>query len=85
MHRDLQGITPSAVGYALTFDANCPTLFPLVRQHCGLEISAENDLLYLVDAQGRALVEFSEVEDGIFEAPTPGTGVLFLQNPANAP
>jgi len=29
-------------------------------------------------------VEFSEVEDGIFEAPTPGVGVLFLQNAAAA-
>jgi hypothetical protein len=30
-------------------------------------------------------VQFSEVEDSIFEAPTPGVGVLFLQNPAAAP
>ncbi len=44
----------------------------------------ENDLLRLLDAQGKALVEFSEVEDGIYEAPTPGVGVLFLQNPAAA-
>ena len=29
-------------------------------------------------------MEFSEVEDGIFEAPTPGVGVLFLQNAAAA-
>ena len=43
-----------------------------------------NDLLKLLDAQGRPLVEFSEVEDGIFEAPTPGVGVLFLQAPAAA-
>ncbi len=27
-------------------------------------------------------MEFSEVEDGIFEAPTPGVGVLFLQSAA---
>ena len=33
---------------------------------------------------GKALVEFSEVEDGIYEAPTPGVGVLFLQNAAAA-
>ena len=44
----------------------------------------DNDLLYLLDAQGKALVEFSEVEDGIFEAPTPGLGVLFLQNAGDA-
>ena len=34
--------------------------------------------------KGKAIVEFSEVEDGIFEAPTPGVGVLFLQNAAAA-
>ena len=44
----------------------------------------DNDLLRLLDAQGKSLVEFSEVEDGIYEAPTPGVGVLFLQNAAAA-
>jgi len=44
----------------------------------------DNDLLRLVDAGGRTLIEFSEVEDGIYEAPTPGLGVLFLQNAASA-
>jgi Protease inhibitor Inh len=74
---------PVPGGFKVEFDANCANLFPLVR-----EISAwkfpENDLLYLVDARGRTIVEFSEVEDGIFEAPTPGIGVLFLQNAAAA-
>ena len=44
----------------------------------------ENDLLRLLDAKGKVLAEFSEVEDGIYEAPTPGVGVLFLQNAATA-
>ena len=47
-------------------------------------IFPEDDLLRLVDAEGRTLAEFSEVEDGIYEAPTPGVGVMFLQNPAAA-
>jgi len=74
---------PAPGGFKIEFDANCASLFPLVR-----EISAwkfpDNDLLYLVDTRGRTIVEFSEVEDGIFEAPTPGVGVLFLQNAAAA-
>ncbi len=74
---------PSAVGFRLEFDGNCVTLFPLVRDIAGWKYP-EDDLLYLLDAQGKALIEFSEVEDGIFEAPTPGLGVLFLQNPAAA-
>lgn len=74
---------PARVGMRVTFDADCAKLFPLVRQIVGWRFPQE-DLLYLVDGQGKAIVEFSEVEDGIFEAPTPGVGVLFLQNPAAA-
>jgi len=74
---------PVKVGFKVEFDANCGELFPLVRNVVGWTFP-ENDLLRLLDAQGRALVEFSEVEDGIFEAPTPGVGILFLQNAAEA-
>ncbi len=70
-------------GFKLEFDKNCGTLFPLVNDVVAWNFP-ENDLLRLLDAQGRSLVEFSEVEDGIYEAPTPGVGVLFLQNPAAA-
>jgi Protease inhibitor Inh len=71
------------VGFKVEFDANCGELFPVVRSVAGWTFP-QNDLLRLLDAQGKALVEFSEVEDGIFEAPTPGIGVLFLQNAAAA-
>jgi Protease inhibitor Inh len=70
-------------GFKVEFDANCTNLFPLVRDIAGWKFP-ENDLLYLVDAGGKSVIEFSEVEDGIFEAPTPGVGVLFLQNAAAA-
>jgi hypothetical protein len=74
---------PTKVGFKVEFDANCGELFPLVRDVAGWTFP-ESDLLRLLDAQGKALVEFSEVEDGIYEAPTPGLGVLFLQNAAAA-
>ena len=74
---------PAKNGFKLEFDPNCATLFPLVTDVVGWTFP-DNDLLRLLDAQGNALVEFSEVEDGIYEAPTPGVGVLFLQNPAAA-
>jgi Protease inhibitor Inh len=70
-------------GLKVTFDANCGKLFPLVRRIVGWKYP-QDDLLYLLDARGEALIEFSEVEDGIFEAPTPGLGLLFLQNSAAA-
>lgn len=74
---------PTPVGFKIEFDANCANLFPVVRDVAAWKFP-ENDLLYLLDARGRTLVEFSEVEDSIFEAPTPGVGVLFLQNAAAA-
>ena len=74
---------PSPVGLKLEFNNECAGLFPLVNGVVGWNFP-DNDLLHLLDAQGKALVEFSEVEDGIYEAPTPGVGVLFLQNPAAA-
>jgi len=74
---------PGPAGFRIEFDANCANLFPLVRDIAGWKFP-ENDLLYLLDARGKSVVEFSEVEDGIFEAPTPGIGVLFLQNAAAA-
>jgi hypothetical protein len=73
----------TAVGFKVEFDANCAGLFPLVSNIAGWSYAA-NDLLKLLDAQSRPLIEFSEVEDGIFEAPTPGVGVLFLQAPGAA-
>jgi hypothetical protein len=73
----------TSVGFAVSFDDNCDKLFPLVDDIAGW-VFPDNDLLRLVDTEGRALIEFSEVEDGIYEAPTPGLGVLFLQNAAAA-
>jgi hypothetical protein len=73
----------ATVGNKVAFDSNCAALFPLVANIAGWKYP-DNDLLYLLNAQGEALVEFSEVEDGMFEAPTPGLGVLFLQKPGAA-
>ncbi len=70
-------------GLALVFDPKCAALFPLLRDVVGWKYP-QDDLLYLLNAQGTALVEFSEAEDGKYEAPTPGLGVLFLQAPGAA-
>ena len=75
--------TRAAVGWRVEFDKNCATVFPLIATAAGWTFP-EGDLLRLLDADGRTLTEFSEVEDGIYEAPTPGIGVLFLQNPEAA-
>jgi hypothetical protein len=70
------------VGFKVEFDAGCAAKFPLVNEVAGWTFP-DGDLLRLVDATGKTLVEFSEVESGIYEAPTPGVGVLFLQNAAS--
>ncbi len=48
---------PSSVGFKLEFDKDCAGLFPLVSGITGWNFP-ENDLLRLLDAQGRSLVEF---------------------------
>lgn len=73
----------TAVGYRVTFDKDCASQFPLVTQIAGW-VFPQGDLLRFLDAQKKVLAEFSEVETGIYEAPTPGVGVLFLQNAAAA-
>jgi hypothetical protein len=69
-------------GYRLEFDPKCTDDFPLLRDVAGWTYP-DNELLSFVDARGKSLVEFSEVETGMYEAPTPGFGVLFLQNSAD--
>ena len=73
----------AAAGYRLEFDPKCIDDFPLLRDVAGWT-HPDNDLLSFVDARGKSMVEFSEVETGMYEAPTPGFGVLFLQNAADA-
>jgi hypothetical protein len=71
---------PTKLGFKVEFEKKCAELFPVVSDVAAWAFP-DNDLLRFVDLQGKALVEFSEVEDGIYEAPTPGLGVLFLQKP----
>jgi hypothetical protein len=73
----------TAANYRLEFDPKCIEDFPLLRDVAGWTYP-DGELLSFVDARGKSLVEFSEVETGMYEAPTPGFGVLFLQNSADA-
>ena len=69
---------PAAVGMRLEFDRGCASLFPFIKEIVGWS-RAQNDFLRLVDAKGQPVLEFSEVESRIFEAPRPGEGILFIQ------
>ncbi len=69
----------NAAGMRLEFDRGCAALFPFIREVAGWTF-AEGDFLRLVDASGKPVLEFSEVESGVYEAPRPGEGILFIQN-----
>jgi Protease inhibitor Inh len=68
----------AAAGMRLEFDKGCAALFPFVKEVVGWTL-AQNDFLRLLDAQGKSVLEFSEVESRIYEAPRPGEGILFIQ------
>jgi len=72
----------TAVGKRVEFDAKCKAQFPFVPEVAGWRMN-DNDFLRLVDAKGNSVLEFNEVETGIFEAPKPGEGILFIQNPTD--
>jgi Protease inhibitor Inh len=64
------------------FDPGCAARFPFIKDVARWSY-AENDFLRLLDAKGESVLEFSEVEGGIFEAPRPGEGILFIQSAAS--
>ena len=70
------------VGKSIEFEPKCTTLFPFVADIAGWRLN-DNDFLRLLDGRGNSILEFSEVESGIFEAPKPGEGILFIQNPTD--
>jgi hypothetical protein len=70
---------PTSAGMRVEFEGKCAGLFPFVTEITSWRI-AEHDFLRLMDAKGQSVLEFSEVEGGIFEAPRPGEGILFIQN-----
>ena len=69
---------PAAAGMRLEFDRGCVALFPFVKGIVGWSLT-QNDFLRLLDAKGQSVLEFSEVESRIYEAPRPGEGILFIQ------
>ncbi len=69
---------PGPAGMRLEFDKGCVGLFPFVKEIAGWSL-AQNDFPRLLDAKGQSVLEFSEVESRIYEAPRPGEGILFIQ------
>jgi Protease inhibitor Inh len=74
---------PAPGGLKIEFDRECATVFPVTREVTAWTLAA-NEAVRLVDARGRTLLEFTEVESGMYEGERPGEGLYFLQNVAAA-
>ncbi len=69
---------PAGSAMRAEFDKECAGKFPFIGEVVGWTL-ADNDFLRLVDRAGSSVLEFSEVESGVYEAPRPGEGILFIQ------
>ena len=65
-------------GRGVILEAKCAPTFPLIRDTAAWTMT-KDDSLRLVDAKGQVLVEFTEVEAGMFEAIPPNDTRLMLQ------
>jgi hypothetical protein len=74
-------IDPVKSGFKVEFDKACATVFPVTKDVDHWAIVKDD--LRLLDARGRVLFEFTEVETRMYEAER-GEGLYFLQNQAAA-
>lgn len=71
-------------GRRLDIDKNCPNLFPSTKNVTAWAVDNYGDLR-LVDAQGAALIELTQVEGGMYDGFSPQEGRYILQTAAAAP
>jgi hypothetical protein len=71
-------------GSRLDIDKNCPSLFPSTGHIVAWAVDNYGSLR-LLDAQGNAVVELTEVESGMYDGFTPEEGRYILQTAAAAP
>jgi hypothetical protein len=67
-------------GFKLELDAECATAFPSLSD--AVAWTYGKDVLRLLDGKGTAVMEFTEVENGLFESERRADGLLFLQTQA---
>jgi hypothetical protein len=75
-------VEPAQGGYKVDFDATCPTAFPSLGEVVAWGFGPK-DVLRLIDGKGGAVLEFTEVENGMFESERGAEGLLFLQTQAS--
>jgi hypothetical protein len=71
-------------GSKLDIDKNCPAVFPVTRDLVAWMVDNYGGL-QLLDAAGKAVIELSKAEDGIYDGFDPVQGRFVLQSAAAAP
>jgi hypothetical protein len=71
-------------GRRLDIDKNCPNLFPSTKNVAAWVVDNYGDLR-LVDSQGAAVIELTQVEGGMYDGFSPQEGRYILQTAAAAP
>jgi hypothetical protein len=73
-------VDPSPGGYKLELEPECAAAFPSLADVVAW--SFLKDVLRLLDGKGAAVMEFTEVENGMFESERRAEGLIFLQTQA---
>jgi hypothetical protein len=68
----------------LELEKGCPAALPFTKDITAWSIKGLGDIVRLQDAKGESVIDFTEVESGIFEGQRSGEGVYILQNLAAA-
>jgi hypothetical protein len=71
-------------GLKLELEPGCAAALPFTRDIAAWSIKGLGDIVRLQDAAGEPVIDFTEVESGIFEGLRQGKGIYILQNLAAA-
>ena len=74
---------PAGSAFKLDLDEACIPNLPMMKGVALWKISAD-DAVQLLDARGRTLVEFNELENRMYNTERPNEGVFFMQPPGQA-
>src|SRR6201747_2077072 len=71
-------------GFKLELEPGCAAALPFTKDITAWSIKGLGDIVRLQDAAGESVIDFTEVETGIFEGLRTGEGIYILQNLAAA-
>ena len=72
---------PAPGGFKLEFDPGCGSAFPPLKDVVAWKLGS-NDAVGLIDPKGNAVLQFNEVESGMYEGERKGEGLFFMQTQA---